>query len=257
MPYGVIAPIDQQEAALAAGADYLESTIVGVLVQAGDDGRWRPVDVTPARRVPSFAILVPGALRVSDPSVPIREISSYFGVVLDAIAAVAEPGAKIVFGSGAARTIGPEVPVAEGSARFAEVLVIARDAARARDLEIVLEPLNAGETDLIHSVQGAVEFLDAHDIQGVRIVADLYHVQLEGESFDVLERLAGRIGHVHVADSGRIPPGQGDWPLSDFLAALRRGGYREGVTIECSWEDLAAELTAALAAVREADPGPA
>lgn len=109
MPYGVIAPIDQQETALAAGADYLESTIVDVLVRAGDDGHWQPVDVAPARRVPSFAILVPGVIRISDPAVPIREISSYFEVVLDAIAAVAEPGAKVVLGSGAARTMGPEV----------------------------------------------------------------------------------------------------------------------------------------------------
>lgn len=257
MPYGVIAPIDQQETALAAGADYLESTIVDVLVRAGDDGRWQPVDVAPARRVPSFAILVPGVIRISDPAVPIREISSYFEVVLDAIAAVAEPGAKVVLGSGAARTMGPEVSVTDGSARFADVLVIARDTARTRDLEIVLEPLHAGETDLIHSVQEAAGFLDAHDVHGVRIVADLYHVQLEGEPFDALERLAGRIGHVHVADSGRTPPGQGDWPLAEFLAALRRGGYREGVTIECTWGDLAAELPAALATVREADPGPA
>lgn len=257
MPYGVIASIDQQDAALAAGADYLESTVVGVLVEEDGEGGWRAAQVDPAHRVPSFAVFVPGSLRLSDPAVPIARIRGYLATALDAIAAVAEPGARIVLGSGAARTIGPDVPAEEGRRRFAEVVVAARDAARERGLEIVLEPLHAGETDLIHTIAEAAEFLDEHGVEGVKIVADLYHVQLEAEPFADVEHLAPRVGHVHVADSGRVPPGQGDWPLTEFLAALRRGGYTGPVTIECHWQDLAAELPAALAAVRAADPAAA
>ncbi|MFC0672665.1 sugar phosphate isomerase/epimerase family protein [Brachybacterium hainanense] len=257
MAHGVIAPIDQQRLALAAGADYLESTVVGTLVAPSPtEGAWEPVRLapSPARPVPSFAILIPGDLRVADPSVPMGRIRAYARTALDAVAAVAGHGAKIVLGSGAARTIGPDVPASEGAARFAEVLILFRDEARARGLEIVLEPLHRGETDLIHTVGEAAQFLDAHGIEGVRIVADLFHIQLEAEPLAQVELLAGRVGHAHIADTDRVPPGQGDWPLGEFLAALRRGGYTGDVTLECRWEDLAAELPDALAAVRAADP---
>ena len=62
----------------------------------------------------------------------------------------------------------------------------------------------------------------------------------------------------HVADTDRRPPGQGDWPLGEFLTALRDGGCTGHVSIECfTWEDIAVEGRAALEAVRVADPAAA
>src|SRR5699024_12665439 len=73
------------------------------------------------------------------------------------------------------------------------------------------------------------------------------------EGFDMVRRHAGRVAHAHIADTDRRPPGQGDWPLREFLTALREGGYRGAVSIECVWADLAAEAGDALAALRAAD----
>nr|WP_246482826.1 sugar phosphate isomerase/epimerase family protein [Brachybacterium halotolerans] len=181
-------------------------------------------------------------------------IRAYLATALDAVAAVARPGAKVVLGSGSARTIGAGTAREEGEARFAEALRLADGLAEQRGLEIILEPLRREETDLIHTIVEAAGFLDAHGLDHVRIVADLFHVQHEGESLRAVEAHAPRVGHIHVADSGRTPPGQGDWPIADFLEALRRGGCTADVTIECSWHDLAAELPDALAVVRAADP---
>lgn len=254
MPHGVIADISQQPAALRAGADHLEPTVVGGLVVEASPGVWRAAEVDPVEAIGSCAVLVPSTLRVSDPSVPFAAIRAYLTTALDAVAALARPGAKVVLGSGAARTIGPGVPREEGEARFAEVLRLASELAKQRDLEIILEPLRREETDLIHSIAEAARFLDAHGLEHLRIVADLFHVQHEGESLPTVEAHASRVGHIHVADSGRTPPGRGDWPIAAFLEALRRGGCTADVTIECSWDDLAEELPAALAVVRAADP---
>jgi D-psicose/D-tagatose/L-ribulose 3-epimerase len=254
MPHGVIADISQQSAALRAGADYLEPTVVGGLVVEVSAGTWRAADVGPIEAIGSCAVLLPSTLRIADPSVPIAQIRQYLDTALGAVGAIARPGAKVVLGSGAARTIGADVPRERGEARFAEVVHLARDLAQQRDLEIILEPLRREETDLIHSITEAARYLDAHGLEDMRIVADLFHVQHEGESLHAVEEHAGRIGHIHVADSGRTPPGQADWPIADFLAALRRGGCTSDVTIECSWGDLAEELPSALAVVREADP---
>lgn len=252
---GVIAPVTDAATVRAAGADYIEPTIVGNVVTADETGTWGPNPEYRDGPAPSFAILFPGSLRLSDPEFPAAEVTDYLASTLAAVAAVARPGALIVLGSGAARTIPDGVDVTAARARFAQVVAEARDEARAHGLRIVLEPLHQGETNLLNTVAEAAAFLDEHGIEGVPLVADLFHIVLEDEPIDVVASHVDRIAHVHVADTGRRAPGTGDWPIGELLTALRGRGYRGNVTIECHWDDLAAELPAALAHVRAADPG--
>ena len=251
--YGVILPSEHVTAAEGAGADYVEPTIVGNLMVPGAGGRWvMNPEYRGAERSPSFAVLFPGDMRLSDPSFPREVITRYLEDVFAAVGGVAEQDALIVFGSGAARTIPDDVDPAVGARRFAEVLVEARDIAARNGVRIILEPLHRGETNLINTIVEAVAFLDEHGIDGVPVVADLFHIMNEKEPLEVVRAHADRIGHAHIADTDRRPPGQGDWPLREFLTALRDGGYAGNVSIECYWNDVGAELAPALAAVRSA-----
>lgn len=256
--YGVMLGPDDAPLAAPAGADHVDSPIAGVIVVTDDAGRW---GANPAFRpvlpMPSCAILFPGkGFAVSDPASTPEElaaIEAYLETALAAVVAVAEPGASVVFGSGAARRLPEGTARADGVAAFARTVRMARDIAVRHGLRLLLEPLHRGETDLVNSIAEAADFLDQHGLSDVGIVADLFHVMLEEESFSTVEQLAGRVGQVHIADSGRVPPGQGDWPLAAFLEALRAGGYSGGVTIECHWSDVATELAPALAALRAVD----
>ena len=248
--YGVIVPQERASIALGAGADYVEPTIVGNLVVADGD-RWvRNPGYRGPEKSPSFAILFPGDIKLSDPTFPAERVTDYISAVLPVIAGAALPGAKIVFGSGAARAIPAGIDTAEGRARFADVVTEVRDAARLNDLQIILEPLNRGETNLLNTLEETVAFLDEFGIDGVPVVADLYHVMLEDEPLSVVQALGSRIGHAHIADSGRTPPGQGDWPLEPFISALRGGGYSGAISIECNFTDFEPEFSAALAHLR-------
>jgi sugar phosphate isomerase/epimerase len=182
-------------------------------------------------------------------------VEDYLRTALDAAAAVAEPDAKIVLGSGTSRTIPDGVDHEAAEARFADVLRAARDLAAARRLRILLEPLNRGETNLLHTMADCAAFLDDHRIDGIGIVADVYHLMLEGETFDTVRELGPRIGHVHLSDEDRQPPGTADWPLAEFLRAVRAGGYEGTASLECRWDAFADELPEALAVVRAADAG--
>lgn len=248
--YGVIVPKDRAIIALAAGADYVEPTIIGNLVIADGEGWVRNPDWPGPERSPSFAILFPGDLKISDPNFAAERVTAYLEAALPIIASAALPGAKIVFGSGGARTIPEGVDVAAGRARFAEVVAEARDIAQRNDLRIILEPLNRKEANLLNSLDETVAFLDEFGIDGVPVVADLYHIMLEHEPFSVVQSLGDRIGHAHIADSGRTPPGQGDWPLAAFITALRDGGYSGPISIECTFTDFEPELGAALEHLR-------
>lgn len=248
--YGVIVPSERIAGAFAAGADYAESTIVGNLVMAEGDGWVRNPAYDATVRRGSFAILFPAELSLSDPGVPADRVTTYLDAAMPIIGSVAEPGAKIVFGSGSARTVPDGVDLEAARKRFAEVVVETRDAAQRNELQIVLEPLNRRETNLLNSLEETVAFLDEFDIERVPVVADLFHIMLEAESLSVVRDLGPRIGHAHIADADRRPPGQGDWPLAPFIEALREGGYDGPVTVECLFEDFQPELEAALAHLR-------
>lgn len=249
--FGVIAPSARTATALAAGVDYVEPAIAGNVAVADGDG-WRLAPEYEGGRHPSFAILFPGGdLRVADPGFPAERVTAYVDAVLPLVASVAEPGAKIVFGSGAARTVPDGVDPAAAEARFAEVLRETRDRAAGVDLQIMLEPLHRGETNLVNSIREAVAFLDRHGIEDVPVVADLFHIQLEHEPFAVLHEHADRIGHAHIADTGRRYLGSGDWPWREFVGELRTAGYDGSVSLECIWgDDFGGEVRASLEALR-------
>jgi len=254
--HGIIAGLDHTDEVRAAGSDYTELTVVGSLLVEDEAGAWGPpAGARPAPEAPSFAILCPSTLALSDPAVPLAETAHYLRAAMSAIAPWARPGATVVLGSGASRRIPEGVPRAAAEERFAASVRCARDLAAERGLEALLEPLHRGETDMVTTLAEGAAFLDAHGLGDMRMVADLFHVMGEGEDLAVVHELAGRVGHAHIADTDRRPPGQGVWPLAEFLTALREGGYGGHVSIECfTWQDIAVEGRAALAAVRAADP---
>ncbi|MHA7984373.1 sugar phosphate isomerase/epimerase family protein [Rathayibacter sp. CAU 1779] len=260
--FGVITDAARLDAAFVAGVDYVEPFIVDNVV-VPDGAGWRLADAYRGRKHPSFAVLVPGSLQLigAERSAEGSAAGStdgradtaraYFEQVFPILGEVAEPGAKVVFGSGRSRTVPDGVSPEDARDQFADIVRIARDTAAASGLRVMLEPLHAGETNLINSIGEAAEFLDAYGIDNVPIVADLFHIMLRGEPLDAILEHAARIGHAHIADSGRRHLGSGDWPWREFLATLQQAGYDGSVSLECNWgEDFEGEVRTSLELLR-------
>lgn len=77
--------------------------------------------------------------------------------------------------------------------------------------------------------------MDRTSSRGPGVVADLFHIRNEGESFEILRRHRERIGHVHLSDPDRRPPGTVEDVRREFLAAVHDGGYRGAVSLEYRW----------------------
>ncbi|ODT82232.1 MAG: hypothetical protein ABS76_08215 [Pelagibacterium sp. SCN 64-44] len=247
--FGVCSRSDQFATALESGVDYVEPFVANDLIRKEGE-TWARFDDYPAiAAAPSFAVLFPGELKLSDPDFPRAPIEAYLTAALDAAASVGIPGAKVVLGSGGARHIPDNVDQALGKKAFSGVLRMADQLAKARGLQIVLEPLNQRETNLLNTIAECAAFLDQHEI-AVPIVADLYHMMREDEPVDILSTYGHRIGHAHLADTERGAPGQGDWPIAEFLRGLKTCGYQGDVSIECNWKDFAAELPNAVSFLR-------
>lgn len=91
---------------------------------------------------------------------------------------------------------------------------------------LLYEPLNRYETNLVNSVGGGVEFLRATGAANVRLLADLFHMNIEEADLPAaIQSAAGQIGHVHFVDSNRRPAGMGHTEFESIIAALRDIGY--------------------------------
>ncbi len=99
-----------------------------------------------------------------------------------------------------------------------------------------VEQLNPIETPgfLLDSLAVAERLLDDVASPHLRLQFDVYHVQrTQGDVVTALRRLAGRIGHVQIADSPeRHEPGTGELNFGFILGELDRLGYRGRVGLE-------------------------
>lgn len=91
---------------------------------------------------------------------------------------------------------------------------------------LLYEPINRYETNLINRLGDGVELLKGLAATNVKLLADLYHMNIEEANLPDAIRGAGPwIGHVHFADSNRRAAGMGHTDFAPIIAALREVGY--------------------------------
>jgi sugar phosphate isomerase/epimerase len=169
-------------------------------------------------------------LHLAHPDASVREQAIAF---IGAVAQFAGRfGAQTIVGSMQGRADGAVTPdqarewVAEALRSLA---VTARNAGSA----LLLEPLNRYESNLFNTVGGTVTFLREHGVDDVRILADLFHMNIEEVSLpNTLRTHIADIGHVHFADSNRRAIGMGHTDAAAVAAALIECGYNGYVSGE-------------------------
>ncbi|MBN9120363.1 MAG: sugar phosphate isomerase/epimerase [Planctomycetes bacterium] len=91
---------------------------------------------------------------------------------------------------------------------------------------LLYEPLNRYETNLVNTLADAAQFLGGLRTRRVKILADLYHMNIEeADLADAIRGAGGYVGHVHFADSNRRAAGMGHTDFAPIVAALRDVGY--------------------------------
>jgi sugar phosphate isomerase/epimerase len=111
--------------------------------------------------------------------------------------------------------------------------------ARRYNVPLLYEPLNRYETNLTNTIAGGVELLQSLQTDNVRLLADLFHMQIEEVNVASALLSGGRfIGHVHFVDSNRRPVGCGHLQFGPIVAALHEMGYAGYVSAEAfPWPD--------------------
>lgn len=100
------------------------------------------------------------------------------------------------------------------------------DRAGRRGTTLLYEPLNRYETNLFNRLDDAAVWLRTLRTRHVRLLADLFHMNIEESDIaSTLRNAAGLIGHVHFADSNRRAIGMGHTDVAPIVSALRDVGY--------------------------------
>jgi sugar phosphate isomerase/epimerase len=121
---------------------------------------------------------------------------------------------------------GDGVDAATAHGYLAEALDELGEHARQYQVPLLYEPLNRYETNLVNTVEAGVKLLRSLSTRNVRLLADLFHMNIEETDLAVALRTgAGHIGHVHFVDSNRRPAGMGHLDYPPIVQALKEIGY--------------------------------
>lgn len=241
MRIGCCCPVEQAELAAEAGFDYLECRLTSLLPEA-DDAAFAPV-LEVYRRSPLpvevFNVFLPGDLAIVGPQTSPGRVARY---VETALPRARQVGAGIlVLGSGRSRNVPAGFSADKAREQFVSFLNLVAQVAEYTGHTVAIEPLNFRESNLVNSVAEAADMAAAAASPHILVLADFYHMDEVGEPLEHLVDYREWLAHVHVADSGRGAPGTGAYPYDRFARLLLEAGYIGRVSVECSWDDFAAQ----------------
>jgi D-psicose/D-tagatose/L-ribulose 3-epimerase len=121
-------------------------------------------------------------------------------------------------------------PYLERSARgVKEISKVAEDYGITYCLEIV----NRFEHFLLNTAAEGVAYVDAIGSPNVKLLLDTFHMNIEEDSIGAaITSVGDRLGHFHIGETNRKPPGQGRMPWDEIAQALKEINYQGRVVME-------------------------
>jgi sugar phosphate isomerase/epimerase len=259
MRLGCCGGIEQAELVHAAGFDFLEVNVQAVLQGDLPDEQWRATAPDPAKLplpIEAANCLVPGNHPLVGPKRDLAGLKAYMQRVAERAQRLGI--SRLVFGSGSARRRPDDMTPDAAVAQLAQFASLAGEICARHGIVLVIEHLNAGETNTLNKLAQTMNLCDDVASPHVGVLVDSYHYALESEKDEAILRLGDRVRHVHVAEpEGRVQPGAYNRPAPGspgspgspgtlgtapkpydfelFFSLLQKIGYSERVSVESSW----------------------
>ena len=126
-----------------------------------------------------------------------------------------------------------EGPTEEEKQHGAEVHRQAAEVARQANIMLAVECLNRFECYFLNTLDAAAAYARQVNHPNFGIMYDTFHANIEERELGEAVRMAaGRLWHVHLADSNRWVPGHGHLRFDEVWRALHEIGYEDSLVIE-------------------------
>ena len=100
-------------------------------------------------------------------------------------------------------------------------------------LRFVIEFACKKNAELVNTMDEALHMLDQVGSENVLVMADVFHIYTENQSVrDTVLEAGKRLGYVHLADSDRLIPGDGEINFPEFIDALKQICYKGHMIME-------------------------
>ncbi len=180
-----------------------------------------------------WLLVGPEGIHVTTPDPAVRERSWRYVHGLIDLCADLGPNGVMVFGSPKQRSSTGGISPAEAKKHFIEGLAGLAEHAAERGVTILVEALSADQTDVVTSLEEAVEVVHAIGSHAIRTMFDTHNAVNETEPHDVLvDRYFELIRHIHVNEMDGRHPGTGNYDFKPLLRVLKRRNYQGWVSLE-------------------------
>ena len=249
---GVCTSVSNADTLAAHGYTYIEESVGGFLMPDKSEEEFNEVlqqaqnAAVPVKVCNSF---IPGRLKSVGPEAVHPEILEFMET---AFRRAQKAGVEyIVFGSGGSRSIPEGFPRDEAHRQFITLCSRMAPVAAQYNVVVVLEPLNTKECNFINSVEEGGEIVEEVNHANFRLLADIYHMLMDGEGPESIEKYGHLIQHTHIAEKeGRAAPGKHNEDFTAYFKALENVRYEGKMSIECKWEDWEVQVPTAIAAIK-------
>ena len=226
----LIGSLDQLEDVAAWGYDYAEISpgLLGVDEETGTV-KQNVLEQIQGSPVPVAAMC--GFLnrsKVVGPNIDNTRVHDYVIRLFDAMQQAGVP--VIGYGSGGSRFVPDGFSRDRALEQVNEFLQMCADLGEPRGVQVALEPYNYDDANFINTVPEGVEMVQKVNRPGIQLMADFFHIRLNGESFDTLAAAGPYLIHAHIAEPGRGRPQTTPAEHAAYLQALCEAGYYGRVT---------------------------
>ncbi len=220
------------------GFDYLEFNLAKLYAMTEEEfvSTCALVDAA-SIKVEACNCMLPGEIKVVGESVNAQAIHDYLD---KAFVRARRLGVKVVvFGSGNSRRVPDGFDTSVAWRQIGNYLRMVERHAMENDITVVIEPLRAGECNIMNFVSEATLMASLIQMPHIAVLADTYHMALGSEPLNALAMAGGLLKHVHIANAiGRKYPKEGDGErYADIFETLKEMGYEGRVSVEAGCDD--------------------
>lgn len=240
---GIAAPMAQADTLKAQGADFMTLSVGDFLVpDKSDEAFAENLAKLKAGPLPVLAcngFIRPANLRCVGPEANHDEVLKWAETAFRRLRQA--DGKFIVFGSAGARKIPDGWSKEKADEQFVALLKKLGPLAERHQITVTVEQLQASECNYINRLGEGAALIRKAGHPNVRMLADLYHMAVMGDTPDDLKAAMDVVVHMEIAEKeGRTYPGTKGDDFRPYFKVLRESGYQGAISIEGKGEPAAA-----------------
>lgn len=253
MKIGVCGGMDRIAIAALNGFDYIEANFKDLTV--ADQSKYNKFNEELIKHgivCEAANCFLPGEMKITGKNIDYKALENYLKT---GYARAEETGIKVVvMGSGGARNIPEGTSYKEAVNQIIYfVKEFAGPLAADHNIDFVFEPLCKLESNIINTIKEGAMLASAINLDNVGTLGDIYHMHVEGDTYDEMRDLKGIFKHAHISnpvsgnpDMKRIFMKNADeYDYKGFFDALKYVGC-ERVSIEANTDNFAADAADAV-----------